>query len=104
MGCEFASNLPLASYYDAADHDGGKPAGLAGRWAEESYHVVCADRGFEWLAHLNLTVREWNEQAVYEARGDPDATGSEPAGGPLDDFADWAVATPGSSTHVEGCE
>ena len=45
----FSTNVPLASYYDPADHEGGKPAGLAGAraglagaWAVEHYNLICA--------------------------------------------------------------
>ena len=53
------------------------------------------------LGHIRLTVREWNEQSEFEQRGDPDTVGTEPSGGPIEDFADWAVATPGASTYIQ---
>ncbi len=96
----YRTNVPLASYYQAADHGGGKPAGLAGQWAEEHYNLVCADHAYEWLAHIKLDVREWNEEAEFERGGNPDTVGTEPCGQPIDDFADWAVATPGPATFL----
>jgi hypothetical protein len=101
VGAPFHTNVPLASYYHPTDHDGREPAGLAGAWAVPDYNLVCADHAYEKLAHIKLTVREWNEQPEFEVNGDPDTTGTEPSGDAIDDFADWAAATPGSSDYIE---
>ncbi len=96
----FRSNLPLANYYRPEDHNGLRPAGLAAPGAVEHYNLVCADHALEWLAHISLTVREWNAQDEFEADGDPESVGLEPSGRPIDDLFDWAAGTPGAASYI----
>jgi hypothetical protein len=102
---EFYSNVPLANHYQPQDHDGDRPAGLNGAWAQPRYTFQCTDRAYEVLSELRLSVREYNEVTKYEADGDPNSVGIEPVTGlPLDDLNDWATATPGKELFLEFLE
>jgi len=104
LSTKYQGNVNLASYYDPADHDGTMPAGFTGDYVYPTYVFDCYDHAEELLGEIELTVREWNEQAQLSAdgTGDPDTVGTEPITGlPLDDRTDWAVATPGSTTWVQ---
>ncbi|MEZ4241430.1 MAG: hypothetical protein R3F59_35820 [Myxococcota bacterium] len=102
---EFVSNVPLANYYSPQDHDGDRPAGLNGAWAQPRYTFQCVDRDYELFSELRLTVREYNEEAQYDADGNPDTVGFEPVTGhPIDDLNDWAVATPGNAQFIQFLE
>lgn len=98
----YTSNVPLASYYDPANHDGGPPAGFRHPVSLGHHLFECWDEAEENLARIRLTVREWNteEEFAKGPEGDPHKTGTEPDGGPLDDRADWSVATPGSTDFI----
>jgi hypothetical protein len=99
---EFYSNIPLANYYSPQDHDGDRPAGLNGLWAEPRYTFLCTDRAYEVLSEIRLTVREFNEVTQYDADGNPNTVGVEPVTGhPIDDLNDWATGTPGNVQFVE---
>lgn len=105
LGDQYSTNVNYANYYDAADHDGTMPAGYTGDYAVETYNFVCYDTAEETLARIDLVVREWNEESQYESSGDPDTEGTESTTGlPLNDRQDWADATPGSSTWVQGAQ
>jgi hypothetical protein len=98
----FGSNVPLANHYNSADHLDDRPAGLKGLWAEPDYVFQCLDHAEELLGQITLKVREYNEQDQMIDDGNPDTQGEEPiTGEPIDDFADWAVATPGNNTFIE---
>lgn len=101
----FYSNVPLANYYSPQDHDGDRPAGLNGLWAQPRYTFQCTDRAYEVRAEIRLTVREYNEVSQYDADANPDTVGVEPVTGhPIDDLADWATGTPGSDLFIEFLE
>jgi len=102
LATDYYSNVPLANYYDPADHGGTMPAGFTGDWARPYYTFQCYDHAEELLAQLKLSVREWNEQSEFYDEGDPDTTGTEPVTGlPIDDRMDWATGTPGNTTWIE---
>lgn len=97
----YFSNIPLANYYDPADHDGAQPAGFTGDYSREFYSFRCYDSAEELLAKVDMVVREWNEESELLADGDPNTTGTEPVSGdPIDDRHDWATGTPGSDTYI----
>ena len=102
LSTDYYSNVVLANYYDPADHQpGGAPAGFLGDYSEQYSVFRCYDHAEELLAELRLVVREWNEEAQFDADADPDTTGTEPySGTPINDRRDWADATPGSTTFV----
>lgn len=105
LGDQYGTNVNYANFYDRADHDGSVPAGFTGDWAVETYEFLCYDEAEELLARLDLTVREWNEGVEWENDGDPDTEGTEPITGlPLNDRQDWADATPGSTTWIQGAQ
>jgi hypothetical protein len=98
----FYSTVPLASFYNSADHNDDRPAGLKGLWAEPDYVFQCLDHDEEVLGQITIKIREYNEQGEMTDDGNPDTVGEEPITGlPIDDFADWAVATPGNTTFIE---
>ena len=98
---KFFGNVPLANYYDPAEHSGTMPAGLAGIFAVPTYNFYCYDHAEELLAEIRLTVKEWNEEVEFYADGDPDTTGVEALSGtPINDRADWADATPDSVSFI----
>ena len=113
---EWGTNVPLASYYDTDDHDGGPPAGLQEKVitnglqafvspAQEYYQFTCWDNAAEKLAEIDLIVREWNELGEFLAgdSGNPDSREGEfePSGSPYDDLNDWRIATPGADTYIQ---
>ncbi len=105
LSTDFVSNVPLANYYDPANHGGGMPAGLAAPFARPYYTFECYDHAEEILGRIRLTVKEWNTLAEYLINGDPHVTGTEPVSGePLDDRADWSVATPGTDVWIQHAE
>jgi hypothetical protein len=98
---KYASNIALASYVQAADHDKMLPAGLRGLWARPTYAFTCLDDAAEIIARIDVTVREWNEEVEFNRPGDSNTTGTE-AGwdiswDQIDDLTDWKTQTPGSS-------
>jgi hypothetical protein len=102
---KYSSNIALANYFDPADHEGEAPAGLSAQFARPFYTVDCLDDAGETIAHIRLTVREWNEEAEYFALGDPDTSGRE-AGFQaglieIDDRSDWATETPDAVSYPE---
>lgn len=105
LSTSFSTNVNLANYFDPADHDGTEPAGYTGDYAAPTYMIGCYDNAEELLARIDLTVREWNEEAQFDADGDPNTTGTEPVTGlPLNDRQDWADATPGSTTWIHDAQ
>ena len=100
---KFPANIAHANYFDAADHDGGAPAGLRAIGARPYYEAYCLDDAEEIIAHLRMSVREWNEEREYDGSGDPDSMGTEQAfvEGPidLDDLPDWRTITPGADDY-----
>ena len=96
---KYPSNVPLANYWQDADHAGGPPAALAAAYARPYYEVFCLDDAQEIVAHIKLRVREWNEETEFVDDGNPDTKGTEPGWKlPLDsinDVTDWADLTPG---------
>jgi hypothetical protein len=99
---KFPANITHANYYIPADHADGMPAGLATAGARPYYDAYCLDDAEEVIAHLRLSVREWNEEAEFDVRGDPDTVGVEEdfEHGPIqiDDLADWKALTPGGDS------
>ena len=84
-------NRPLANYYDSTDHD-GPPTALRGPGATSAYTLRCLDDAEEVIARIRLWVREWNEEAQFNAgaKGNPDTLGTEPLWGtPINDLTDW---------------
>lgn len=93
----YFSTVPLASFYDPTDHAGGPPAAFTGEFAVPTSDFLCLDHAEEIRARIRLTVREWNEEAEFDADGDPDTEGLEPGWDTrYDDFPDWAELTPGA--------
>jgi hypothetical protein len=106
---KFSSTVPLANFYASADHNDDRPAGLKENGfellglpdPEPDYVFQCLDRDEEVLAQIKLRIREYNEQSQMIDDGNPDTVGEEPITGlPIDDFADWAVATPGNTSYI----
>ncbi len=84
-------NLVLANFYDPADHGGQVPAGLRTLPDRVHFHFLCVDDAEEIIAHVELVVREWNEEAEFDVDGDPDTEGLEAGWGtPINDLDDWA--------------
>ncbi|MET0343742.1 MAG: hypothetical protein ABW252_22200 [Polyangiales bacterium] len=129
---KYPANVPLANYFAPSEHGGTEPAALKPWIVSASlspafyeppmpgyeppwpyadapprpyYEAFCLDDAEEIQAHIRLTVREWNEEAQFNAAGDPDTGRNrerEPGwdAGPvlLDDIADWGTLTPGNTT------
>ena len=99
----YPANTALANYFNPDDHDGKAPAGLSAPRARPYYDAFCLDDAEEIVAHIRLSVREWNEEAEYHALGNPDTTGTESLwnAGPtdIDDLFDWGALTPGSKSY-----
>jgi len=91
------TNIPLANFFDPAEHDGTAPAGMLAARAQY-YDFYCEDDAKEEIAHIRLMVREWNEEAEFDKEaGDPDTEGTEPGWDtPLNDREDWRDLTPGN--------
>lgn len=55
------------------------------------YTFGCLDGAGEYLGRIQLMVREWNQakELAKESEGDPDTTGTEEGGFPINDWADW---------------
>lgn len=93
------SNIYLANYYEAADHDDAMPLAVAAAPARPETQITCVDDAFEIIANIRLYLREWNEEAEFDIDGDPDTTGTETwFDHPIDDLTDFKVLTPGSNT------
>lgn len=92
---KFPANIAHANFFDPADHGGEMPAALSATLANPYYDAYCLDDASEIIAHLRLSVREWNQEVEFDKKGNPDTEGIEPAfsEGPidLDDLADWKV-------------
>jgi len=114
---DYFTNVPYANYYDPADHDGTRPAGLredgplgpsAIRWPYyypwPYYTFVCTDDADEIFGSIRLIVREWNEAEEFfkpNNSGNPDTEGTEPGTAYLlNDVWDWKDATPGSDVWI----
>jgi hypothetical protein len=106
---KYYSTVPLANFYASADHNDDRPAGLKENNLgivtlpdpEQDYVFQCLDHDEEVLAEIKLRIREYNEEAQMVDDGDPDTVGEEPLTGlPLDDFDDWAVATPDNTSYI----
>jgi hypothetical protein len=82
-------NVPLANYWNS--NDGKPPAALHSPGARADYTLTCFDDAQEILARIRFQVREWNEEAQFNTRGDPDTTGTERAfePAPINDILDW---------------
>jgi hypothetical protein len=92
--------VPYANYYDPDDHGGGPPAAFTGTLAREDYIFECVDDADEIIARIRLKIREWNEEAEFDDRGDPDSVGTEPVWEtPIDDYLDFGALTPGPDTY-----
>lgn len=78
----FSSNVYAANYFS-----GATPTAVI----YEYHDFVCADAAFEISARIRVAVREWNQKSELAegATGDPDTTGLEPIGHPINDFRDW---------------
>lgn len=112
----YFTNVPLANYFDPADHGGSEPAGFQRQrsgvydlnglgFSQPYYDFECHDNAEELLALIRLRIREFNTEPEYDDNGDPDVQGVEPVTGlPLDDIADWAEATPGDDTYLNFSE
>lgn len=102
LSAHFWSNVPLANFYDPADHENDMPVAFKGIDSRPFYDFQCLDDAEEIIAHIQLVVREWNEEAEFDANGDPDSEGIEPGWEtPLNDIADWADLTPGNTEYPE---
>lgn len=96
----YGANVPLASFYRPTEHGGDMPAALKATFARPRYELSCEDDAKEEIAHISLTVREWNEEAQFDADRDPDTTGTEPGWNtPIDDIPDWDVLTPDDTSY-----
>ena len=97
---KFPSNIAHANYYEPEDHDGAMPAALSTQRARPYYEAFCLDDAEEIIAHIRLSVREWNQEVEFDKKGNPDTVGIEPefTEGPIDidDLDDWKTETPGS--------
>ena len=99
---EWPSNVLLANYIDEDDHDGGVPAAFIGEASRPLYQIQCLDDAYEVIAHIDLIVREWNEEAEFDIDGNPDSTGTESLRNHfIDDISDWKVLTPDDTTFPE---
>jgi len=102
---KFPANIAHANYFEAEDHNGDMPAGLRTRGARPYYDAFCLDDAEEIIAHIRLSVREWNQEVEFDKKGNPDTVGIEPefTEGPIkiDDLDDWKTATPGSDDFPE---
>jgi hypothetical protein len=100
---KYASNVALANYFEASDHSGKNPAAFQADFSRPYYEAYCLDDAEEILAHLVLSVREWNEEAEFDRNGDPDTTGTESGFqfGPraIDDLTDWKTLTPDDTSY-----
>lgn len=85
------TNLPLANYFDRADHNNTTPKPLSGLITNPYYEIVCDDNAEEEFVIIRLQVREWNEVKEYakEDKGDPDTTGMQDTNIPVNDMSDW---------------
>jgi hypothetical protein len=99
-------NILLANYYDPADHNMSKPAAfntdsvLQRSVLQPYYEFLCLDDATEIIARVRLVVREWNEEAQFDIRGNPDTEGCEPVwNAPINDEFDWKDQTPGDSDY-----
>ena len=81
-------NIPLANYWD--DADGAPPGALSSSLARPDYTFLCLDDAEEVQGRIRLQVREWNEEVEFDAKGDPDTSGSEAKfDSPVNDLLDW---------------
>ncbi len=102
---DYHTSVPFANWYLPSQHDGSRPAPLAGLRSLPYYEIGCADGAEEYAARIRYYVREWNELDEYLIDGDPNTTGTEsPVSGPLDDWADWAVLGPGDDVFPFGSD
>jgi hypothetical protein len=102
---KFPSNIALANYFEPDDHAGEMPAGLRTQRARPYYEAYCLDDAEEIIAHVRLSVREWNQEVEFDKKGNPDTVGVEPefSEGPIeiDDLDDWKTETPGDEDFAE---
>jgi hypothetical protein len=87
------SNINAANYFAAADHVLSRPLATTavGFPDTQLYHeFLCLDRSKEISASIKVMIREWNTAAelVLGAAGNPDLTGSESYGTPINDYND----------------
>jgi hypothetical protein len=102
LSAHFWSNVPLASFYDPVDHENDMPVAFKGIDSRPFYNFECLDDAEEIIARIRLIVREWNEEAEFDADGDPDSEGIEPGWETLlNDITDWADLTPGNTEYPE---
>lgn len=103
------TNLMLANFYDPKDHGGSRPAGLvheSNLLAHPLYEYYCVDDAEENIAHINVVVREWNEEVEFDSEGDPDTVGTEPRWDlfitdEINDLRDWKDQTPDAVTYPQ---
>ena len=99
------SNVYAANYFKAADHVLLRPLSTTavGYPNTQLYHeFLCLDRAKEISASIKVMVREWNTAAeiLTGAAGNPDVTGTESYGTPIndnEDFKDFAETYPGGA-------
>ncbi|MCX6116943.1 MAG: hypothetical protein NT027_05340 [Proteobacteria bacterium] len=87
------------NFYDKADHGGTLPEafsaniGLTDNIGNPYYSFICTDSAFEVIAQINITLREWNTKAAYDARKTAptahDEVGAEPDPFSSHDKNDW---------------
>jgi hypothetical protein len=76
------------------------PVSFKGEFATPLYEIECTDDAKEEISLIQITVREWNEEAQFDVDRDPDTTGTEPGWNtPIDDIPDWDVLTPDNTTY-----
>jgi hypothetical protein len=93
-------NAVYANYFKPEEHQGGIPAAYEGKYSTPYYDIKCLDDADEIIAHIELMVREWNEEAEFDVDGDPDTIGLEPGWNtPINDLDDWADLAPGEEGY-----
>ena len=90
------SNIPIANYFDPAEHVGGLPTALTPVTdfptfsPTPKYVFSCLDRANDPIARITLSVRDWNEKAQLQlsAAGSSDTTGTTAFGTPINNRND----------------
>ena len=99
MSDKYPYNVPLANYFDPAHHSDDEPISHPTPW-----EFYCLDDAQENIAHIEVWVREWNEEVEFDADRNPDTLGTEanwnlPRTDDINDVPDWKDLDPGSDTY-----